>query len=269
VGAVTSPDQLTGYGVAAGGRIKVTAQSGHLVRADLDPGVLQLRPDALADELTQAVNSALNDARPALPALDPHDQVDLGAVAREFAAFSDQAAQRIQAIASAMADAVASLASDGKLPAGSGPPDGANLLQQMQRVAGLLPGAAAATPKDPSIMQAQGSGQAGGLVRALAVPPGRVSHLDIDPDAVRAGTQQLGGLVTGAVNMALDSLEQSQREQLAVGSARRAELKEQLRQLNDAALAQIREFGSVASWLGSIGSGGVGDQPPEAGRRGD
>jgi DNA-binding protein YbaB len=262
---VTSQDQLTGRGVAAGGRIVVTAQSGHIVRVELDPDILQLRPDALAEELTQAVNDALDYARTAGPALDPRDQVDLDLVAREFAAFSGQAAQRIQAIVSAIQDAVADLARDGKLPAGGGLPDGGRLLQQMERVAGLLPAAVAASPQGASSLQARASGQAGGLVRAVAVPPGRVGHLEVDPEAARAGSGELGGLVTGAVNMALGSLEQSQREQLAVGSARRAELKEQLQELNDAAVAQIQEFGSVASLLGGIRLDGAGDLPPAAG----
>src|SRR5215469_14119656 len=74
---VTSLDQLTGRGVAAGGRIVMTAQSGHLVRAELDRDVLRLRLDTLADELTDAVNRALDDARAPIPAPDPHDIVDL------------------------------------------------------------------------------------------------------------------------------------------------------------------------------------------------
>jgi hypothetical protein len=93
-------------------------------------------------------------------------------------------------------------------------------------------------------------------VRAAAVPPGRVGHLDIDPGALRDGPEELGRLVVAAVNMALDSLEQSQREQRAAAAARRAELKQQFQEMNEAALAQIRDFGSVASsLLGGLGPG--------------
>lgn len=237
----------------------MTAQARRLVRAELDPSVPRMRRDALAEELTVAVNGALDGARPGLPALDPHDQVDLDAAGREFAAFSEQAAQRIQAVVSAVQDAVADLARDGHLPAGVGLPDGGRLLQQMERVVGLLPGAGAGGPQDASSQQMRGSGQAGGLLRAVAVPPGRVGRLDVDPQAARVGADELGGLVVTAVNAALDSLEQGLREQLAAGTARRAELTRELQQLNDAAVAQIQEFGSAASLLlGSIQPDGGG-----------
>jgi DNA-binding protein YbaB len=257
---VTSPDDLTGHGVAAGGRINVTAQSGHLVRAELDPDVLQLYPDDLAEELSQAINAALDGARPGLRAMDPRDQVDLGAAFREFTAFSEQAAQRIQAVVSALQDAVADLGRDGELPARAGLPTGERLAWQLERVAGLLPGATAASPQDASSVHARGSGHAGGLVNAVAVIPGRVSHLEVSPEAAQVGPEELGGLVTGAVNMALDSLEQNLYEQLAVGSARRAELTKQLQELSDAALAQMQEFGSAASWLGGLD--GASGKPP-------
>jgi DNA-binding protein YbaB len=255
---VTSPDQLAGRGVAAGGRVVVTAQSGRVVRADLDPDVLQMRPGALADELAQAVNDALDGARAGIQALYPHNQVDLDAVAGELAAVMDQAAQRMQQIVSAIHSAAADLASQGKLPGGAAEPDAGRLMAQLGQVASLLPGAGEGSQPDASSWQARGAGNAGDLVRAVAMPPGRIGHLEIDPAAVRSGSEQLAGMVTEAVNMALDSLRQIQREQLAAGSARRAELKKQLQELNDAALDQIREFGSATSFL-------LGSVQPDAG----
>ncbi len=251
---MTSPDQLAGRGVAAGGLIVVNAQSGHLLRAEIDRDLLRLRPEVLADQLMVAVNNALDDARSAIPTPDPHDVVDLEAVARDFSAVRDQAAFLLQAICSAIQDAAVDLAKEGKLPADVGLPDPGRLIEQMERVDSLLSSPGPGSPRDTSAAQARGHGQAGGLVRAAAVPPGRVGHLEIHPDALRAGAEELEQLVVAAVNMALDSLEQTQREQRAAGAARRAELKKHFQEMNDAALAQIRDFGSVASsLLGGMG----------------
>jgi len=259
-GAVTSPDQLAGRGVAAGGLIEVYAQSGHLVRAEIDRDLLRLRAEVLADQLMQGVNNALDDARSTIPAPDPHDVVDLEAVARDFSAVRDQAAWLLQAIVSAIQDAAVDLAKEGKLPADVGLPDAERLLQQMQQVDSLLSSPGPGSPLDTSAAQARGHGQAGGLVRAAAVPPGGIGHLDIDPEALRDGPEELARLVVTAVNAALDSLEQMQREQRAAGAARRAELKKQFQDMNEAALAQIRDFGSVASsLLGGLGPGGAPD----------
>jgi len=253
---VTSPDQLAGRGVAASGLIEVHAQSGHLVRAEIDRDLLRLRPEILADQLLQAVNNALDDAGSAIPAPDPHDVVDLEAVARDFSAVRDQAARLLQAIVSAIQDAAVDLAKEGKLPSDVGLPDAERLLEQMERVDSLLSSPGPGSPLDTNAAQARGHGQAGGLVRAAAVPPGRVGHLEVDPEALRDGPDELARLVIAAVNASLDSLDQMQREQRAAGAARRAELKKQFQEMNEAALAQIRDFGSVASsLLGGLGPG--------------
>jgi DNA-binding protein YbaB len=247
VGAVTTADQLTGSGVAAGGRIKVVAASGYLIRAELDRGVIRLRPDILADELTKAVNSALEDARPAVPVPDVPGLVDLDVVARDFTAVRDQASRLMTAIVSEIQDATADLVSEGKLPAGVSVPDPTALLETMARVDSLLSGAGG--PRHTHDAQARGAGQAGGLVRAVAVPPGRLGHLEIDPGAAPVGPDELAQLVVGAVNTALDSLEQSQREQRTARAAHGAELKQHFQAMNDAALAIMEDFGSAASWV--------------------
>jgi len=257
----------------------MTAQSGHLVRAELDRDVLRLRPDTLADELTEAVNRALDEARAPIPAPDPHDIVDLEVLARDFTAIRDQAAGLLQAIVAAIQDTATDLASEGKLPSDVGLPDAARLIEQMSRVDDMLSSPGPGSPRDTSGPLARGNGQAAGLVHAVARPPGRVDHLDVEPGATQAGPQELGRLVVTAVNMALTSLEQSQREHRTAAAARRAELKERFQQMNEAALAQIQEFGGAASWLlGSIGPGegaserdvlpGVVTGPESGGRRG-
>jgi DNA-binding protein YbaB len=246
VGAVATADQLTGSGVAASGRIKVIAEPGHLIRVELERNVILLRPEFLADELTRAVNSALEDARPAIRVPDVPGLVDLELVARDFTAIQDQASRIMTAIVSAIEDATADLVSEGKLPAGASVPDPTALLETMARVDSLLSGAG-----DPrqAHEQARGVGQAGGLVRAVAVPPGRLGHLEIDPEAARVGADELAQLVVGAVNTALDSLEQNQREQRTARAASSAELQHQFQEMNDAALAIMEDFGSAASWV--------------------
>jgi DNA-binding protein YbaB len=261
---VTSADQLVGRGVAASGRIVVTAHSGHLVRAELDRGVAHMRPDALTQELTQAINCALDDVRPVIPVPDLPHAVDLREVARDFTAIRYQAGQLLQAIVSAMQDAVADLASDGKLPSGVSLPDAGKLLEPMDRVDSLLSLTGAGILDDTNASQARGVGQAGGLVRAVAVPPGQVGHLEVEPGIARVGSEELGSLVVAAVNMALDSLEQIMREQSKARQEHAIELKNQFQKMSETALAQMQEFGSVASgMMWHIGTGsGAGTELP-------
>lgn len=249
-----SQNLFTGRGVAAGGRIVVTAQDGRIARAELDPDVLHLPADGLADQLMAAVNGALAEARPPAAQPPPGDQVDLGAVARDFTAVRAHAAGLLAEIVSGIQDAAADLAGGGNLPPGAPVPAAGQLMEQMSAVEGLLSAAAGSGLFDPAAGQLPGSGQAGGLVHAVSVPPGRIARLEADAQLAQVGAEEAGHLVAAAVNAALDSMDQLQHERHQMMTARGTALKAQIEQMNAAALAQIEQFGSVVSLLGRIGA---------------
>lgn len=238
----------------AGGQIVVTAAAGHLDHAELDQAALELSPELLAQRLTAAANDALDDLRRQLPSPDPRDQVDLEALARQLAVIRDEAQREMREIVTAIQDGMSQLGPRARLTADVAAPDTGTLFEAMNRamepLLGANPAAGHSGPADP-----RGTGQAGdGLVRAVAVPPGRVVQLAIDPAAVRAGSRELAEHVVAAVNAALDDLGRQRRP----GGGRAvpadgAELSRRLQELRDTAQQQMADVvTSLSAVLGSI-----------------
>jgi DNA-binding protein YbaB len=261
---VASSDQ--GSGETAGGQIVVTAVSGRLDRAELDPQVLKLKPELLADQLTAAANHALDDLRRQLPSPDLPDQVDLGALARQLAVVRDEAQREMHEIVTAIQDGMSQLNPAAAGALGVSLPDTGALFEAMSRAMEPLlgGGAAAAGPGGPSYHQSHrlGTGQAGdGLVQAVAVPPGRVGRLTIDPAAGRRPPRELAEFVVAAVNVALDDLGRPGGGSGA--PADRAELDRRLQELRDAAQRQMEGFvTSLSGLLDGIRPGDPNGQRP-------
>jgi DNA-binding protein YbaB len=260
--------EATGRGTAADGQITMVAAEGKLEQVSLDPRTLRLNPQALAQQLATAANGALDDLRMRMPSPGPMppgsvEQVDLAALAKELAEVRRDGLGQMREIVWAVQEGTAQLARDAQVSGGVGMPDAEGLFEAMDKLlaplttaradAGANPdrGLDGASP-DGGEPEARGHGQAaGGLVRAVAVPPGRVGGLAVDPRAVQAGSRELAGFTAAAINMALDDLG---RQPIgggtpALSAADRQELTRQVHELQAAALAQLAELGSSLSAL--------------------
>lgn len=120
-----------------------------------------------------AANDALDDLRRRLPSPEPLDQVDLDALARQLAVLRVEAQREMHEIVTAIQDGMSQLSPGAAGAPGVSLPDTGALFDAMNRAMEPLLGAgAAAGPGGRG--DHQGTGQAGdGLVRAVAVPPGR------------------------------------------------------------------------------------------------
>jgi DNA-binding protein YbaB len=102
--ADTDAEPATGSGEAADGLVRATATGGRLHRLELDPRAMRLPSETLAEEITIAVNAALNDLRAASADVRGTDLAALGRQVREV---QDEGVRRMAMISSAIQDAMA------------------------------------------------------------------------------------------------------------------------------------------------------------------
>lgn len=129
-----------------------------------------------------------------------------------------------------------------------------SLLEDTRRALEQMRPAAGAAAEQAT--EGRGTGEAAeGQVRATAMVGGRLESLQVDPRAMRLGSQALGEQIVIAVNAALDDLREQVGDTPVPGAADPAALAEQMRDLQQrsahqmemlsqgvtAAMARIRE----------------------------
>jgi DNA-binding protein YbaB len=108
--AATGPDgaPLEGYGEAANGMLRVTAAGGRLSLVELDPRVMRLPSEQLAEAFVQAANAALTDLAAKYPAITTPG-ADLDTMERQLAEAQQQGAQQLRRYEQTISDALAQL----------------------------------------------------------------------------------------------------------------------------------------------------------------
>jgi hypothetical protein len=81
-GGASGEHRLRGVGTGADGMVRVVAADGRVERVELDPRVMRMPSQSLAEAFVQAVNAAIDDVRAAYAAALPN--VDLEALAAEL-----------------------------------------------------------------------------------------------------------------------------------------------------------------------------------------
>jgi DNA-binding protein YbaB len=105
-GGSVEPDEEppTGSAEAADGLVRATATGGRLHRLELDPRAMRLPSETLAEEITIAVNAALNDLRAASAQARG---ADLAVLSRQVREVQDEGVRRMAMISSAIQEAMA------------------------------------------------------------------------------------------------------------------------------------------------------------------
>jgi hypothetical protein len=104
-------------------RIRVTAAGRRLTAVDLDPRLLRLDADDLADDLTAVINQALDRARPSPPAPQDVPPVDLTAVRAKLDAALAEGQAGMRQMTGAIGDAVAQINERAVMRGSFEPPD--------------------------------------------------------------------------------------------------------------------------------------------------
>ncbi|WP_245974297.1 YbaB/EbfC family nucleoid-associated protein [Thermomonospora umbrina] len=110
-GAAAAPGEadtppLEGFGEAADGRIRVTAgQGGEIKGIELDPRVMRMASEELAEHLTVAVNAALTDLRSRATTSDT--PIDPSVLADRLQEVQDQGLRQMGLFAQGLEDAMA------------------------------------------------------------------------------------------------------------------------------------------------------------------
>lgn len=96
---------LRGVGTGAGGKIRVVAAGGRIARVELDPTVMRLPSQSLAEEFARAANAAIEDLRSAYAAAMP--TVDLQALAGEMEQVEEMGLHALRRAAQSIDEAAA------------------------------------------------------------------------------------------------------------------------------------------------------------------
>jgi hypothetical protein len=110
VAASTGPDgePLEGYGEAANGMVQVTVAGGRISAVELNPRVMRLPSEELAEAFVEAANAALADLAAKYPAVAA-PPVDLAAVERQLAEAQEQSAMQLRRYEQTISEALAQL----------------------------------------------------------------------------------------------------------------------------------------------------------------
>ncbi|MCW3814477.1 YbaB/EbfC family nucleoid-associated protein [Micromonospora sp. DR5-3] len=112
-GAETDAPLPEGHGEAADGLVQVTVgPPGRITALTLNPRVMRLASESLAEEITQAVNAAFADLQEKATAAVP-GQVDLGSLGDRLRKIQEDAGRQLTAFTDALVEAQDRLARQG------------------------------------------------------------------------------------------------------------------------------------------------------------
>ncbi|MFI6389146.1 YbaB/EbfC family nucleoid-associated protein [Nonomuraea sp. NPDC050547] len=222
-----------GEGTSEDGRVRVTVGRGAVESIRLDPRLLRLPPDEVAELVLGAVNAAIGQARGAHGA---PDVPDLAAMSQMLRQARDEALFQMDTIARGIASAMAELHGRTRVE-GAADTRSLGLDQLLELTQAYLD--VAAEGQERPIEPPRGEGLAlDGQVRALAAD-GRLDALEIGAKAMSAGTHELAGHLRTAVNEAFADLRAQRAESEAAAGLHREDLDRRARQLQDLSLDQM------------------------------
>jgi DNA-binding protein YbaB len=98
-------EEARGEGQALDGRVRVVARAGRVDELRLDPRVMRMGSEELAEHVTAAVNAALNDLASRSPA-EQTAPVDPQVLAGQIAEIQEQSVRQLAALTQAIGTAV-------------------------------------------------------------------------------------------------------------------------------------------------------------------
>lgn len=212
------------------GRVRVIVRTGVVERIILDPRLLRLPPERLADLVRQAANAAITG----LLGRAPSDVPDLAELSRTLHEVRDQALYQMDAIARSISEAMARIRERTRV---EGDPRPAGLEELMDMTRHNLDDALAGM--DAVAEPARGEGQAAkGRVRVV-VTEGRVESVVIDQKALAAGSYELAGHLREAMNAAFADLPRARKDAERQG-VDLAEVARRARETQNAGIAQMQ-----------------------------
>ncbi|MGW3349866.1 hypothetical protein ACWDA3_41770 [Nonomuraea rubra] len=217
------------HGEADDGRVRVVVRAGAVEAVVIEPRLLRLPPDKLAELVREAANEAiaglLGDASAAAP--------DLAALARTLHQVRDEALHRMDVIAQSIAEAMTRVRERTSISGDPYPQGLEDLIEATRRnLDDVLSGVGGAA--EP----ARGVGVGGpGRVRVV-VADGRVESVQIRSRAMAAGSQELGEQLREAMNAAFEDLRRARAGQ-GPGGVDLAEVAHRARETQSASIAQM------------------------------
>jgi DNA-binding protein YbaB len=241
----TAPGAARSRGEAADGQIRVFAANGRLDKIELDPRVMRLPRERLAEHLVTAGNAALDDMRAQAPAAQA-TAIDPAVLARRVEQLTGEGLRSMAMITQAIEDVVARVAPRTGM---TGDPSPRGLEQLIEQTRRSVP----AVNEDPGAEEPDlgGTGAAAdGRVRARVTPSGRIEELEIDPPVLRAASAEVAGHVATALNGALDDMRANSRDR--AGAVAGVDL-ERLQALREDSVRQMSAYaGALRDLIASV-----------------
>ncbi|MFB4276617.1 hypothetical protein ACBJ59_15100 [Nonomuraea sp. MTCD27] len=221
------PDAPEARGETEDGRVRVVVRAGAVQLVSLDPRLLRLPPDRLAELVREAANAAIAEllGRPTA------DVPDLAELARTLHQVRDEALYQMDVISRSIASAMARIRERTSV-AGDPRPRGLEDLLDLTRR--NLDDALAGV--DGLAEPVRGKGEAArGWVRVV-VTDGRVESVRIHPKAMAEGSYELGDHLRAAMNAAFEDLP---RRRQGTGAVDLADVARRARETQLAGVAQM------------------------------
>ncbi|MCG5220185.1 hypothetical protein [Streptosporangium sp. KLBMP 9127] len=217
------------HGETQDGQVRVVVRPGVVELITLDPRLLRLPPDRLAELVREAANVAIAD----LLGRSSADVPDLAELSRTLHQIRDEALYRMDVISQSIASGMARIRERTSVAGDSYPRGLEDLIDMTRR---NLDDALAGV--DGVAEPVRGEGEAArGQVR-VAVTDGRVESVLIGPKAMAAGSHELAEHLREAMNAAFEELPRARRRQGAAG-VDPAELARRARETQGASIAQM------------------------------
>ncbi len=219
----TNHESPAGRGEAADGQIQATATRGRVESLELNPRLLRLSGEQLAEYVAAAIDAALDEARGQAPAADG-PPVDPSVLAARLGEVHDQSLRTVQMITQALGEAVAGLRERTGMDGDVSPQGLPELLEQTHRTVEQMTRPAGGQKaeadsdsngdSDSDSDEVSGRGDAAnGMIHAVsAAPDGRITALEISDQAMRMASHELAEQIVLAVNAALTELRAKLRE---------------------------------------------------------
>ncbi|MEW9555627.1 hypothetical protein [Nonomuraea sp. NPDC050783] len=228
------PESPRAHGAAEDGRVRVIVRAGAVESVVLEPRLLRLPPQKLAELVREAVNAAIDgllDASTTSSTPTP----DLVTLAKALHEAGNEALHRMDVIAQSIAEAMARIRERTSI---SGDPYPRGLEDLIEMTRSNLDRAMAGM--EATTEPVRGEGVAGrGHVRVV-VSDGRVESVGIHPKAMAGGSHELAEQLREAMNAAFDDLARAgARQHQGAAGVDLAEVARRARETQSAGIAQM------------------------------
>lgn len=232
-------DEPEAHSETEDGRARVVVRAGVVELIALEPRLLRLPPDKLAELVREAANTAIAD----LLGRSSADTPDLAELARTLHEVRDEALYQMDAISRSITSAMDRIREQTSI---SGDPRPRGLEDLIDMTRRNLDDALASV--DGMEEPVRGEGEAArGRVRVV-VTQGRVESVAIDPKAMSAGSYELAEQLREAMNAAFEDLPRARSHQ----STARVDLEDVARRARETQSASIAQMHAATRALRDI-----------------